>query len=72
MKWYNIKNVNYFDTQINKWIIKNVFGFTLDSNGANRECIYMLMGHVSKDVSNRVYNHKTLEELRTAIELFKI
>jgi len=30
------------------------------------------MGHASRDVGNRVYNHKTIEELREAIELFKI
>lgn len=51
---------------------RHTFESVLDSNGANRKCIDMLMGHVSKDVGNRVYNHKTLEELRTAIELFKI
>ena len=42
----------------------------LDSAGANRKCIDLMMGHASQDVGNRVYNHKTIEELRTAIELF--
>ena len=28
-----------------------------------------MMGHKSKDVGERVYTHKTLEELKTAIEL---
>lgn len=41
----------------------------LDSAGANKKCIDMIMGHKSKDVGERVYTHKTLEELKQAIEL---
>lgn len=41
----------------------------LDEAKANRKCIDMIMGHVSKDVGNRVYNHKTIEELRLNLEL---
>lgn len=28
-----------------------------------------MMGHKSKDTGNRIYNHKTLDELKEAIEL---
>lgn len=48
---------------------RHTFETLLDSAGANRKCIDLLMGHVSKDIGNRVYNHKTLEELKAAIEL---
>ena len=41
----------------------------LDRANGNRKCIDMIMGHVSKDTGNRVYNHKTLEELRQTVEL---
>lgn len=41
----------------------------LDSAGANRKCIDLIMGHKSTDVGNRVYNHKTIEELENAIAL---
>lgn len=51
---------------------RHTFESVLDSNGANRKCIDLMMGHTSKDVGNRVYNHKTIEELREAIELFKM
>ncbi len=51
---------------------RHTFESVLDSKGANRKCIDLLMGHASKDVGNRVYNHKTLEELKEAIELFKV
>ena len=48
---------------------RHTFESMLDSAGANRRCIDLMMGHASKDVGNRVYNHKTLEELKQAIEL---
>ena len=48
---------------------RHTFESLLDSAGANRKCIDLLMGHVSKDTGNRVYNHKTLEELRLNLEL---
>lgn len=41
----------------------------LDSAGANKKCIDMILGHKSKDVGERVYTHKTVEELKQAIEL---
>ena len=48
---------------------RHTFESMLDSAGANRKCIDMIMGHVSKDTGNRVYNHKTLKELQAAVEL---
>lgn len=48
---------------------RHTFESMLDSAGANRKCIDLMMGHVSKDTGNRVYNHKTLKELRENIEL---
>ena len=50
---------------------RHTFETQLDSAGANRKCIDLLMGHVSKDTGNRVYNHKTLDELKAAVELIK-
>lgn len=48
---------------------RHTFETLLDAAGANRRCIDLMMGHVSKDTGNRVYNHKTLDDLREAIEL---
>ena len=48
---------------------RHTFRSRLDSAGANQRCCDLLMGHVSKDTGNRVYNHKTIEELREAILL---
>lgn len=48
---------------------RHTFETRLDRAGANRKCIDMLMGHVSPDTGNRVYNHKTIEELTATVEL---
>jgi len=51
---------------------RHTFETRLDAAGGNRKCIDLLMGHVSKDTGNRVYNHKTIEELSATIELISI
>lgn len=50
---------------------RHTFETLLDNANGNRKCIDMLMGHKSKDVGNRVYNHKTLDQLRETIALLK-
>jgi integrase len=50
---------------------RHTFETMLDNAGANRKCIDLLMGHQSKDIGNRVYNHKTIEQLRDTIDLLK-
>lgn len=48
---------------------RHTFETMLDNAGANRKCIDMMMGHASKDIGNRVYNHKTIKQLKENIEL---
>ena len=50
---------------------RHTFRSQLDSAKANKVCIDLLMGHKSKDVGERIYTHKTIEELREAINLLK-
>ena len=50
---------------------RHTFETLLDAAGGNRRCIDLLMGHTSKDTGNRVYNHKTLEELKATVELIQ-
>ena len=50
---------------------RHTFETLLDNAGGNRKCIDMLMGHKSTDTGNRVYNHKTLDQLRETIALLK-
>lgn len=48
---------------------RHTFRSRLDSAGGNRVSIDLLMGHASKTVGERIYTHKTLEELRQTIAL---
>lgn len=50
---------------------RHTFRSKLDSANANKKCIDMMMGHKSKEVGERVYTHKTLDELKEAIELIQ-
>ena len=48
---------------------RHTFRSRLDSANANKVCIDLMMGHKSKEVGERVYTHKTVQELKDAIEL---
>lgn len=50
---------------------RHTFRSKLDSANANKKCIDLMMGHKSKEVGERIYTHKTLDELREAIELIQ-
>jgi integrase len=50
---------------------RHTFRSRLDSAGGNKVCIDMLMGHKSLSVGERIYTHKTIEELRDTIRLLK-
>ncbi|MDR1409986.1 MAG: tyrosine-type recombinase/integrase [Oscillospiraceae bacterium] len=48
---------------------RHTFETLLDAAKANRKCIDLMMGHKSKDIGQRVYNHKTLNQLKESVEL---
>ena len=48
---------------------RHTFRTRLDNANANQVCIDLLMGHASKSIGQRVYTHKTLEQLRKTILL---
>jgi site-specific recombinase XerD len=51
---------------------RHTFATLLDNAGANTISIKRLMGHSSGgDVTEKVYTHKDIEQLRIAIELIK-
>lgn len=50
---------------------RHTFRSRMDSAGANKVCIDLIMGHKSRDVGERIYTHKTIEELKDAIELIE-
>jgi len=41
----------------------------MDTVGANKICIKRIMGHASKDITDKVYTHKDIMELLEAVDL---
>lgn len=50
---------------------RHTFASLMDSAGANKLSIKRIMGHKAKDITDQVYTHKEIDELRAAIELIK-
>lgn len=48
---------------------RHTFATRADNFGMNKVCIQRLMGHASRDITDKVYTHKDLQQLRKAIEL---
>lgn len=48
---------------------RHTFATRADNFGMNKICIQRLMGHASQGVTDKVYTHKDLEQLRKAIDL---
>lgn len=48
---------------------RHTFATRMDNVGANKLCIKRIMGHQSTDITDKVYTHKDIEELKKAIEL---
>ena len=48
---------------------RHTFSTDLDNLGANEKTLQQLVGHAGKNVTQKYYIHKDLEELRKAIEL---
>jgi integrase len=65
---------NYWDKEIRGVGIthtpheaRHTFRSELDRREVTKTTINLLMGHASRDIGERVYTHKTIEELRNAI-----
>lgn len=48
---------------------RHTFRSRLDSAGANKVCIDLMMGHKSKEVGERIYTHKSIQELARSLAL---
>lgn len=46
---------------------RHTFATMLDNHNINAKIKKMLMGHASNDVTEKVYTHKTIEQLRSAV-----
>ncbi len=48
---------------------RHTFATLMDNAGANKVCIKRIMGHASTDITDKVYTHKDIEELKKAVDL---
>jgi integrase len=48
---------------------RHTFATLMSNAGANKVSIQRIMGHASKDITDKVYTHKDIEELIKAIDL---
>lgn len=48
---------------------RHTFATLMDNAGANKLSIKRIMGHASKDITDKVYTHKDIDELLKAIDL---
>lgn len=48
---------------------RHTFATLMDNAGANKLSIKRIMGHASRDITDKVYTHKDIEELLKAIDL---
>ena len=51
---------------------RHTFNSKLDSSGVNLSCRLKLMGHAGGNINEKVYTHKTIDELREAVEMIKV
>ena len=48
---------------------RHTFATLMDNAGANKVSIKRIMGHASMDITDKVYTHKDIEQLKIAIDL---
>lgn len=48
---------------------RHTFATLMDNADANKLCIKRIMGHASKDITDKVYTHKDIEQLLEAVDL---
>lgn len=48
---------------------RHTFATLMDNAGANKLSIKRILGHTSSDITDKVYTHKDIEELKKAIDL---
>ena len=68
-QYYKLWQTLGFDKSLTPHSCRHTFRTELDRKNANQVCVDRLMGHKSQSVGEAVYTHKSLEELRSTLEL---
>ena len=75
MKYWNYYNeefktiMEHFELNHKPHDCRHTFATLMDNAEANKVSIKRIMGHASKDITDKVYTHKDIEELMKAIDL---
>ena len=48
---------------------RHTFATLMDNAGANKVSTKRIIGHASKDITDKVYTHKDIEEFKKAVDL---
>lgn len=67
--WANV--VEALNLNHNPYDCRHTFATRMDDAGANKLCIKLIMGHQIKDVTDKVYTHKKIEQLIEAVNLLR-
>ena len=79
MTYWNFKNEKFnkimeqleFSNKHNPHDLRHTFATRMDRTAANKLCIKRIMGHSSKDITDKVYTHKDINELIEAVNFLK-
>lgn len=70
-KWEKIIEQLEFDSNHKPHDTRHTFATRMDRTPANKLCIKRIMGHASRDITEKVYTHKDIEELLEAVNYLK-
>jgi len=66
-KWKTLMTQLEFDHKPHD--CRHTFATLMDNAGANKVSIKRIMGHASTDITDKVYTHKDIDELKKAVDL---
>ncbi len=67
--WANIMET--LELNHNPYDCRHTFATRMDDANANKLCIKLIMGHKIRDVTDKVYTHKKIEQLIDAVKLLR-
>lgn len=71
-KWEKMMEQLEFDPNHKPHDTRHTFATVMDRTPANKLCIKRILGHASKDITDKVYTHKDIEELIEAVNYLEM
>ena len=70
-KWEKIIEQLEFSPEQKPHDTRHTFSTRMDRTNANKLCIKRILGHASKDITDKVYTHKDIDDLLEAVNMLK-